>query len=89
MDSSALGKLLRSKSPKAQLAGCIIALLMFAPDVFRVIGDESLTVWQRLEQVSIAAGQTLFTVAVAAFPAEIITGAITGEIKTEEEELSE
>ena len=89
MDSSALGRLLRSKSPQAQLAGTTIALLMFMPDVFRVVGDDSLTVWQRLEQVSIAAGQTLFTVAVAALPAEAIAGSLSNKSTSEEATNSE
>ena len=74
MDTSVLERLLKSKSPQAQLAGLTIALLFFAPAIFRVAGDDSLTVWQRCEQVSLAAAQTLFTVAAAAFPAEALTG---------------
>lgn len=74
MDTTALTRLFRSKSPRAQLLGTTIALFMFAPDVFRVIGDESLDVWQRLEQVTIAATQTLLTVSLAAMPPEVMTG---------------
>jgi len=79
MDTSVLERLLKSKSPQAQLAGATIALLFFAPTVFRVSGDEALTIWQRLEQVSVAAGQTLLTVAAAALPAEAIAGSLSAK----------
>jgi|GEM_PF-4980955 len=87
MDASVLERLLKSKSPQAQLAGLTIALLFFAPAIFRVAGDESLTVWQRCEQVSLAAAQTLFTVAAAAFPTEVLTGSSSNSaIKAENDE---
>ncbi|MBD3882151.1 hypothetical protein IFO70_10310 [Phormidium tenue FACHB-886] len=73
-DRHTLTALLQSKSKAAHLFGFGIALFIFLPSVFRVAGDENLTIWQRLEQLSVAAGQTLFTVALAAVPPEAIAG---------------
>lgn len=79
-----LSHLLQSKSRSAKFLGFGIALFLFLPTVFRVVGDDTLTIWQRLEQLSIAAGQTLFTVAIAAIPPEAIAG---GETPVAENEV--
>lgn len=70
---STLTRLLQSKSNNAKLLGLAVSAFMFAPCVFRVLGDEKLTVYQRLEQISIAVAQTLLTVAVAAIPPESLS----------------
>lgn len=72
MDLTSVGKLFQSKSPKLQLLALVICSFTFLPDVFRVCGDPNLTVWQRLEQLSTAMGQTLVTVsALAIDPREL------------------
>lgn len=70
MPANHLRQLLQSNSRSAKWLGLGVALFLFLPSVFRVAGDSSLTVWQRLEQVSLAAGQTLLTVSLAAVPPE-------------------
>lgn len=72
-DLSSLSKLLQSKSPKAQFFAVAICFMTFLPSVFRVIGDGSLTVWQRLEQLSYSVAQTLLTVSALAVPPEALT----------------
>lgn len=82
-DLSNLNKLLQSKSKSAQLLGFAIALVLFVPSVCRIAGDPDLTLWQRIEQLSIAAGQTLLTVGVAAIPPETLTA--SGKERKEEQ----
>lgn len=65
-------KIFQSKNPKAHLIGAIAALLFFAPTVFRVMGDDRLNTWQRLEQISVAIFQTFVGVAIAALPPESV-----------------
>lgn len=63
-----LGRLLNSRNPKAQILGLTVVLLVFMPNVFRIAGDPNLTFWQRLEQVTQSAGQTILTVLAVAIP---------------------
>lgn len=72
-DTTTLTRLFQSKNASAKVLGLVIVLFMFFPQVFRIAGDDSLTIWQRLEQLSLAAGQTLFAVAVAAVPPDALT----------------
>lgn len=62
-DLSSLSRLFKSENPKVQIIAMAIAALTFAPTVFRVMGDGTLNVWQRLEQLSYSAGQMVITVA--------------------------
>ena len=83
---SSSARLLKSESWKAQLMGLTIALFMFAPNVFRIAGDERLTIWARLEQLSISIGQTLLVPLTLALDPESLAnylehGKGTGTIK--------
>lgn len=66
MNRRDIGKLLYSRNRKTQMLGGLAALCIFLPDVFRVAGDDSLTVWQRLEVLTLSAGQMVGAVALAA-----------------------
>lgn len=68
VNQSNLSLLLQSKSLSAQILGFAICLFLFVPDVARVAGNPNLTVWQRIEQISLSLAQTLLAVGVAAIP---------------------
>ena len=72
--NTSLNNLLQSKSQSAKVIGLVAVFFMFLPTVFQVAGDESLTIWQRLERLSVAAGQTLLTIGAVAVPPESVTG---------------
>ena len=72
--NSNLARLLKSQSPSAQLVGWMSIFFMFLPTAFQVAGDESLTIWQRLERLSIAAGQTFIPVLTLAVSPDLVTG---------------
>lgn len=80
MNQSNLSKLLQSKSKGAQLLGLAVALFLFVPSVCRVAGNPDLTIWQRIEQLSVAVAQTLFTVGIAALPPEALAEAKDKEL---------
>lgn len=70
MDIEQLTRLLNSRTLTAKLLGAGVVLFMFVPDVARVAGNPDLTFWNRVEQISLALGRTLGTIALAAVPPE-------------------
>lgn len=76
MDLSSVSRLFQSRSPKLQALALVICFFTFLPSVFRVCGDQTLTVWQRLEQLSTAMGQTLVTVAALAVDPRVLDDSV-------------
>jgi hypothetical protein len=62
---SAISRLFQSESKTSKLLGLAIVATIFLPSVFQALDDDNLTLWQRAEKVTVAAGQTLITVALA------------------------
>lgn len=69
---STLSRLLQSRSRGAQITGIAAAFILFLPAVFRIADDPDLSFFKRCEQLSLAAGQLMFTVILAALPSDAL-----------------
>lgn len=53
------------------LLGAVITCSFFLPTVFQVAGNTDLTIWERLERITVSIGQTAMMLAAAATPGEV------------------